>query len=62
MSASSSPIWIDQLKEHIGEEVRFGAWVHRIRKVSNRLAFILFKDKSGIVQGVVSGSRIGWML
>ncbi|MCL2548155.1 MAG: aspartate--tRNA(Asn) ligase [Symbiobacteriaceae bacterium] len=48
-------VWIDELKEHVGEEVILHAWIHRIRKVSGKLAFILLKDKSGIVQGVVSG-------
>ena len=48
-------VWIDTLPQHIGQQVRVQGWVHRIRKVSGKLSFLVIKDISGTVQGVVSG-------
>ena len=53
--ANSPVVWIDQMREYVDQEVVLQGWVHRIRKVSGKLAFVLFKDKSGVIQGVVSG-------
>ncbi|MCL2497689.1 MAG: aspartate--tRNA(Asn) ligase [Symbiobacteriaceae bacterium] len=55
-----SSVWISDLPKYVGQEVTVKGWVHRLRKVSNRLVFILFKDRSGLVQGVVSG-RPDWL-
>ncbi len=46
--------WIEQLAGYLGKTVVIQGWVHRVRKLGS-LAFLLIKDKTGIVQVVVEG-------
>ena len=44
--------YINQLKNHIGEEVTLKGWLYNTRS-SGKLVFLQIRDGSGIVQGVV---------
>lgn len=46
--------WIEDLAQAEGQKVEVEGWLHRVRKLG-KLAFILIKDKTGIVQGVITG-------
>ena len=45
-------IHVRELVEHVGERVRVAGWLHHQRQLS-KLAFLLLRDRSGIVQAVV---------
>ena len=47
-----SQTYINQLKDHIGEEVTLKGWLYNTRS-SGKLVFLQLRDGSGIVQGVV---------
>ena len=47
-------ILIGSLREHIGAEARIEAWVDVARN-QGKMAFFDFRDRTGIVQGVVFG-------
>ena len=47
-----SVVEIRHLSEHLGEEVTLQAWLYNLRE-SGKLLFPLFRDGTGIVQGVV---------
>src|SRR3989338_8139460 len=42
--------WIDQTVERVGQSVSVNGWVHRIRKMGDKLVFIDLRDGSGIAQ------------
>ncbi|MBI2473574.1 aspartate--tRNA ligase [Candidatus Uhrbacteria bacterium] len=44
--------WIDQTVEKIDQPVRLNGWIHRIRKMGDKLVFIDLRDGSGIAQVV----------
>ncbi|MCK4257357.1 MAG: aspartate--tRNA(Asn) ligase [Halanaerobiales bacterium] len=48
---------VSELVNNIGEVVKIQGWVHRIRKLG-RIAFILLRDRSGVVQCVVDAKQI----
>ncbi len=48
---------IKELKNEIGKAVKVQGWVHRIRKLG-KLAFIIVRDRSGLVQCVVNTKTI----
>jgi nondiscriminating aspartyl-tRNA synthetase len=50
-------ILIRKLKSEVGEVVKIQGWVHKIRKLG-KLAFIMVRDRSGIVQCVVNTKTI----
>ncbi|MGJ8454885.1 asparagine--tRNA ligase [Pseudothermotoga sp. U03pept] len=50
--------YIEQLREHIGEEVELRGWVWNIRS-SGKIHFIQFRDGTGFVQVVVESSFSG---
>jgi asparaginyl-tRNA synthetase len=45
-------IYIDSLEKHIGEEVQLRGWLYHKRS-SGRIRFLLLRDGTGIVQGVM---------
>lgn len=47
-------IWIEELPKYLHQEVTVEGWLHRVRKLG-KLAFLLIKDTTGMVQGVVTG-------
>src|SRR5215204_1777936 len=47
-----SQTYINQLKDHIGEEVTLKGWLYNTRS-SGKLVFLQFRDGTGIVQCVV---------
>lgn len=44
--------WIYETKDKVGESVRLNGWVHRIRRMGDKLVFIDLRDASGIAQVV----------
>lgn len=50
-------ILINNLISHIGSQVKIQGWVHRIRKLG-KIAFLLVRDRSGIVQCVLNTKEI----
>lgn len=49
--------WCGELRrEHVGAEVVVNGWVHAVRKVG-RISFILVRDRTGVVQAVVSSKN-----
>ncbi|HYG82533.1 MAG TPA: OB-fold nucleic acid binding domain-containing protein, partial [Pyrinomonadaceae bacterium] len=44
--------YINQLSEHVGEEVTLKGWLYNLRS-SGKLLFPQLRDGTGIVQGVV---------
>ena len=49
-------IHVRELVEHVGERVRVAGWLHHQRQLS-KLAFLLLRDRSGIVQAPTSATR-----
>ena len=47
----------ENLYSHMGETVKIQGWVHRIRKMG-KIAFILLRDRSGVVQCVIDTRAI----
>lgn len=50
-------ILVGELNNHINEEVKISGWVHRIRKLG-KIAFVLLRDRSGIVQCIVNTKEV----
>jgi len=48
---------IENLYSHMGETVKIQGWIHRIRKMG-KIAFLIIRDRSGIVQCVVDTKTI----
>ncbi len=44
--------YIADLKNHVGKEVTICAWIH-VRRDQGKLVFFDFRDKTGVVQGVI---------
>lgn len=44
--------WIWETPEKVGETVRLNGWVHNIRRVGDKLVFVVLRDASGLVQCV----------
>jgi len=42
-----------QLKEHVGEKVTIRGWLHTLRAVSANLAFLIVRDRQGLMQVVI---------
>jgi nondiscriminating aspartyl-tRNA synthetase len=50
-------ILVNELKSELGKIVKVQGWVHRVRKLG-KLAFIILRDRSGLVQCVVNAKAI----
>lgn len=48
---------IENLYSHMGETVKIQGWIHRIRKMG-KIAFLIIRDRSGVVQCVVDSKSI----
>ena len=48
---------IKDAKNHIGQEVTIGAWLHNKRS-SGKIAFLQLRDGTGFMQGVVVKSEV----
>ena len=48
---------IRQVSEHAGQEVTLQGWLYNLRE-SGKLLFPLFRDGTGIIQGVVVKSAV----
>ncbi len=51
-------VYVEDLKDHIGEDVELRGWVWRSRS-SGKISFITFRDGTGFVQVVVERSTVG---
>jgi nondiscriminating aspartyl-tRNA synthetase len=49
--------YIKELKSKVGEEATVAGWMHRFRNLG-KVAFILLRDKTGMVQCVLDGENI----
>jgi nondiscriminating aspartyl-tRNA synthetase len=45
-------VLVSELDKHIGMEVLLKGWIHQVRPLS-KFAFVLVRDRTGIVQGIV---------
>src|SRR5512138_1557046 len=50
-------VWINELPRHVGETVTLRGWVVTTRS-SGKIAFLVVRDGSGTVQGVVSKREV----
>jgi nondiscriminating aspartyl-tRNA synthetase len=50
-------ILINELKDHLEEQVLIKGWIHRIRKLS-KVTFLVLRDRTGIVQCVIDPKSI----
>jgi len=50
-------IWIEELKNHIGEEATLQGWVYNKRD-SGKVRFVLLRDGTGILQCVFAAAEI----
>ena len=50
-------VTIDQLAQHVGEEVQLRGWVYNKRS-SGKLAFLILRDGQGIVQGILKQDQL----
>jgi nondiscriminating aspartyl-tRNA synthetase len=46
-----------QVKDHLGQEIFLQGWIHQIRAMG-KMTFILLRDRSGIIQGIVLDPEI----
>jgi len=44
--------WIEETTEKVGETVRLNGWVHRLRKMGDKLVFVDLRDGTGLCQVV----------
>ncbi len=49
--------YIEQLPEHVGQEVRLRGWVYNTRS-SGKVKFLIFRDGTGMIQGVLVKSEV----
>ena len=45
-------IYIDQLDQHVGEEVQLHGWLYNKRS-SGKVRFLLLRDGTGVIQSVM---------
>ncbi|MGB6623704.1 MAG: OB-fold nucleic acid binding domain-containing protein, partial [Candidatus Acidiferrales bacterium] len=48
-----SVVAIEHVGEHVGQEVTIRGWLYNLRE-SGKLLFPIFRDGTGIIQGVIS--------
>lgn len=46
-------ILIENLESHIGEEVLLKGWIQNFRKVSNKMAFLILRERTGMTQIII---------
>ncbi|MBD3167770.1 asparagine--tRNA ligase, partial [bacterium] len=51
-------VYIEDFKDHVGEEVEFAGWLFNSRR-SGKLMFLILRDGSGIAQAVLSKKDVG---
>ncbi|MDG1950848.1 MAG: OB-fold nucleic acid binding domain-containing protein, partial [bacterium] len=44
--------WIEETTKHVEETVSVNGWVHRLRKMGDKLVFVDLRDGTGLVQVV----------
>ena len=54
---STSHIYIENAKDHVGEEVRIAGWLYNKRS-SGKLHFLILRDGTGLMQAVVSKNDV----
>ena len=45
------------LSSHIGSQVKIEGWLHKKREVSSKLAFLVLRDRTGLVQVVIENAE-----
>ena len=51
-------VYIEDIGKHEGEEVTIKGWLHN-RRSSGKIHFLIFRDGSGFIQGVMSKAAVG---
>ncbi len=51
------PVYIEDLKQHVGQEVEIRGWLYNKRS-SGKIHFLIVRDGSGFVQGVVIKNQV----
>ncbi len=51
------PVYIEDLKQHVGQEVEIRGWLYNKRS-SGKIHFLIVRDGSGFVQGVVVKNQV----
>lgn len=47
-----------ELKDNIGKTVVIAGWIHAVRELSGKLAFVLVRDRTGMAQVVVTDEKL----
>ncbi len=55
---STTRVYIEDFKDHVGEEVEVTGWLYNMRS-SGKIAFLMVRDGTGIVQAVAAINDIG---
>lgn len=50
-------IWTTEIGQHVGERVKLGGWLHRLRQLSN-VSFLVLRDGQGLAQIVIEDSAL----
>lgn len=50
-------VFVEDLKNHVGEEVKLAGWVYNKRS-SGKIWFLILRDGTGIVQGIVNQKEV----
>src|ERR1700741_878435 len=51
-------VYIENISKHEGEEVTIKGWLHN-RRSSGKIHFLIVRDGSGFIQGVMSKAAVG---
>ena len=50
-------VYVENLKDHVGEEVTLGGWLYN-KRASGKIWFLILRDGTGVVQGVISKKEV----
>src|SRR5437879_3410326 len=57
-SLESMHVYVEDLKKHVGQEVTLRGWLYN-KRVKGKIAFLMLRDGSGVVQCVAVKNEIG---
>jgi len=50
-------VYVEDLKDHVGEDVTLGGWLYN-KRASGKIWFLILRDGTGVVQGVISKKEV----